>query len=984
MVLVLATAVVGAGAPLVEEEAGLGQFESDGGAAAADEFIDEHFVAEGAENQTTVQVIRHGDGADVLTREELLAELEFQADLRAELGPALAADDPMTGVSNLLALYQFGELFDGVDATTLEELDDDEQFALAGLLGFEGEDRETVVDVFQVAQLVDRDVGDVTGLNETERQQRAAELAGSELFDEDDEAVILELLETLDGVPVQADALVDPTATERDAVTTLLGVEELPPEVCLDELERLADAGETAEQRQPPLACQTWAISEMDDEAFTAAVEAVLGPDGQGDALALMPQSYNPGSTTARARGLFVTQQTAGGDFGEGFDKAVTDTQLELRALAEDADREYLVFGLALLGDELDQSLTDSLVLVGPFALLFVIAVLTVAYRDVVDILLGVGGVLTTVLWTFGFMGWTGIAFNQLMIAVPVLLIGLSIDYAIHVFMRHRERRGPETGSGQAMRVALAGVGVALVWVTATAAIGFLSNLVSPLGPLREFGVTSALGIVAALLVFGGLVPATKLELDEQLERRGFDRRRRAFGTGDSRLAGVLELGATAARRAPVVVLVLALAVSAVGVYGAMQVDTSFEQEEFIAEDPPDWSQQLPEPLAPAEYQVTEDLSFVQENFQQVGNNGELLIRPAETGEGTPLVDDEVLLWLESTAANASEQESTYILPNGRPDVRSPLSELRETARLAPESALADRVPTEGVPTENVSLLYEEMTAVNPAAPEVVHVDDGPQALRMRIGIDGEATQQAATDDLRAVAAHLEAESDGRLDVVATGDPVTAVEVESAILSTVFESLVLTLLAVFAFLAVAYRLTGNAASLGIVTLLPVLFAVTWILGTMWLVGVPFNALTGTITALTIGLGIAYSIHVSARYELERRRQDEIWGALETTVTGTGGALLGSAATTVGGFGTLVVAILPALQQFGLVTALTIVYAFLASVLVLPSLLVLWTRYLGPREPAPDTEPDDPGSTAGERTGESNTGESTAGETTRDA
>lgn len=146
---------------------------------------------------------------------------------------------------------------------------------------------------------------------------------------------------------------------------------------------------------------------------------------------------------------------------------------------------------------------------------------------------------------------------------------------------------------------------------------------------------------------------------------------------------------------------------------------------------------------------------------------------------------------------------------------------------------------------------------------------------------------------------------------------------------------------------------GNSASLGLVTLLPVLFAVTWTLGTMWLIGILFNALTGTVTALTTVLGIDYSIHVSDRYEHELRRQEDVWAALETTVTGTGGALLGTAATTVGGFGTLVVAILPALQQFGIITGLTIVCAFLAS--VLPSVLVLWTRYLGPSEQFPETD-----------------------------
>ncbi|QSG12762.1 putative exporter of the RND superfamily [Halapricum desulfuricans] len=56
-----------------------------------------------------------------------------------------------------------------------------------------------------------------------------------------------------------------------------------------------------------------------------------------------------------------------------------------------------------------------------------------------------------------------------------------------------------------------------------------------------------------------------------------------------------------------------------------------------------------------------------------------------------------------------------------------------------------------------------------------------------------------------------------------------------------------------------------------------------------------------------------------------------------------------AATTVGGFGTLSIALLPSLQQFGIITGLTIIYAFLASVLVLPSLLVVWTRLVAPAE-----------------------------------
>ena len=68
-------------------------------------------------------------------------------------------------------------------------------------------------------------------------------------------------------------------------------------------------------------------------------------------------------------------------------------------------------------------------------------------------------------------------------------------------------------------------------------------------------------------------------------------------------------------------------------------------------------------------------------------------------------------------------------------------------------------------------------------------------------------------------------------------------------------------------------------------------------------------------------------------------------ALEATITGSGGALLGSAATTAAGFGVLALTLAPSLQRFGLVTGLSIDYAFVACLTVLPRLLVLRKRLL---------------------------------------
>jgi uncharacterized membrane protein YdfJ with MMPL/SSD domain len=58
---------------------------------------------------------------------------------------------------------------------------------------------------------------------------------------------------------------------------------------------------------------------------------------------------------------------------------------------------------------------------------------------------------------------------------------------------------------------------------------------------------------------------------------------------------------------------------------------------------------------------------------------------------------------------------------------------------------------------------------------------------------------------------------------------------------------------------------------------------------------------------------------------------------------TGAALFGAAATTIGGFGMLTFSVLTPMAQFGIVTALSIFYSFLASVFVLPSFLAIWAR-----------------------------------------
>jgi len=104
VVLLLLTALVGAGMPMVDDDSSLSQFESESDEAKALERINENFTSEQRENTTSVQLIVRGD--NVLEKESLISSLEFQQEIRADesINSTLVENQSITGVENIVAI----------------------------------------------------------------------------------------------------------------------------------------------------------------------------------------------------------------------------------------------------------------------------------------------------------------------------------------------------------------------------------------------------------------------------------------------------------------------------------------------------------------------------------------------------------------------------------------------------------------------------------------------------------------------------------------------------------------------------------------------------------------------------------------------------------------------------------------------------------------------------------------------------------------
>ena len=704
----------------------------------------------------------------------------------------------------------------------------------------------------------------------------------------------------------------------------------------------------------PPLDEQYAALDALSEAELEALLERVLDPDserpGAAGALELLPTSYEPGTATAESRLTLITQL----DTGDGAEPtAAYEAQVDIAALADERFADAFVFGQGINDDASSRAVGDSFAIITPVALVLVLFILAVTYRDVLDVVIAFVGIGAVMAWLAGLMGWLGIPSSQLLIAVPFLLIGLSIDYALHVVMRYRESRdeggeaGRTGGAGvrRGMSLGLGGVVLALAAATFSTGVGFLSNVVSPLPAIRDFALLSAGGILATFLVFGALVPALKVEVDAVVEERlGRSRRKPAFGVSAGPANGVLSALATAASRAPLVIVAVALLLSAGGLVGATDIDTEFNEADFLPQDPPEWTSSLPGPLEPDSYTIADDLAYLSENYRLRGQDerAEILIREEVT-------DGELLATLDEVSNGVGAESAISRRPDGVAAVEGPHTVLRAIAadNETVAAAIDERDESgDGLPDTDVAAVYDLAFAADEerAATVLNRTGDGEYgSARLLVGVRGDASAQRVATDTREFAERIE--EGAAVTAVATGGPVTTAVIQDALLETLIEAFAVTLVVITVFLVALYWQRHRAPTLGLLAIAPVLVALACLLGVMSLLGISFNSETAVITSLAIGLGVDYSIHASERFVTERDRHGSLAEGLRATLTGTGGALLASAATTATGFGVLALALAPPLRRFGIVTGVSIVFALLACLTLLPALLVLRERLI---------------------------------------
>ena len=104
---------------------------------------------------------------------------------------------------------------------------------------------------------------------------------------------------------------------------------------------------------------------------------------------------------------------------------------------------------------------------------------------------------------------------------VPIIVIGLTVDYAIQIVSHYREQRNAGEPVLAAVRMGTRNVVIPLLLAAVTTIVSLLASLFSPIDIVKDFGIIGGLGVGMSLVVMLTLVPAGRTIIDRRREARG-------------------------------------------------------------------------------------------------------------------------------------------------------------------------------------------------------------------------------------------------------------------------------------------------------------------------------------------------------------------------------------------------------------------------------------------------------------------------------
>lgn len=485
-----------------------------------------------------------------------------------------------------------------------------------------------------------------------------------------------------------------------------------------------------------------------------------------------------------------------------------------------------------------------------------------------------------TIIWTLGLYAWCGERLNMITSLLPPVIMTLSASTAIHVYMEWLQSEEPD--NRRRITGVIRKLTLPCLFASLTTVIGFLSLLLSDTPAVRLFGEYAAIGVAISFVVgMAGMAVALsfcRIPRDGH-HREGF------VGRSLSRLlANATELSLRHPRKVVIVTILLC----AVGIGGAMRVESNTDLLQFLGE----------------KSRLVSDTRYIDEHLTGTGVI-ELLISDRE---GEPINTP------EGFRALASYEKAILALPH----VRHTLG-------------LVDLLPEDPPPERFDPSLALVALAAQPGVSALASPDF--RTMRLTVAVESIGTREGAVliDSLREAAveklgdAYEVSETGGFHRIVAESNRLTASQIKSFGVALVF---------ILLSIGVIFRSFQFTALAFLPNVTPLLLTAA----IMGFGGIDLSTGTSMIASVMIGIAVDDTIHFMAAFR--RSYQGNGDETIRETMKSTGLSLVATTLALSLGFWVAIFGSFEPTVLFALLSGITMWFALAFDLVVLPACLKL--------------------------------------------
>ncbi|MGI9301853.1 MAG: efflux RND transporter permease subunit [Gammaproteobacteria bacterium] len=527
-------------------------------------------------------------------------------------------------------------------------------------------------------------------------------------------------------------------------------------------------------------------------------------------------------------------------------------------------------------------------------ALLVMGLLLTITFRSFRGVLLPLSVVLFANVWTVGLMGFLRIPFTHTLEVLPILLTAVGITDGAHM-LKGYYRHSSGSDKVTATRTMLNELTRPVVYTSVTTFFGFAALAASNIRSLTELGALTGLGIIVAMMFSLLFIPAVLSLLPAQQRRQSpiftpvFRLLERASGLRPQLVIGIFSL----------------ISLAAIWPATALKVEFSTVSN---------YRSSHPFGVANA---------FVNANFKSITGLS-ILVSSSDGVLNIALLRkvDRLKTWLLSQEHVGQVQVlSDYLkqmnqVTNGGLPNQFRLPDVSD--------ATADELIAQYM------LIYE----VGGRPQEFANLISFDQnVLKMNVFLDTDSSYEIGLFR-KALQSYLQ---DNGISAQLTGMAEILRAVNEQVVSGQFVSIMISAILIFVSALVLFRRMASAA----LCLVPLAFAVIFNFGLMGATAIKLNVETMATSAIAIGVGVDYAIHLLHRFQANFERHRDRNAALRYALTTGGPAILVNATVVSLGFFTLLISEFSGVRHLGLLIGLTMLTSCLATLILLPAILRVW-------------------------------------------